>query len=206
MTATKVTPGLINQATETAIGAVEMATTAEAAALADSSRAITPAGLAAALATLNSVPAGVIFDYGGDSSTVPSGYLLCSGAVYSPVTYPNLWTAIGILHGGDSVSPLTPDYRGRVGVGKDNMGGSTASRITNAIAGIVGTTLGAVGGSQSMQAHTHNYSKVDTTLNTSNDSARASGDSPVTTATSSTGAGNSQNVQPTIIVNKIIKT
>jgi hypothetical protein len=39
--------------------------------------------------------------------------------------------------------------RGRVPAGKDDMGGSAASRITNAGSSIVGTTLGAAGGAQS---------------------------------------------------------
>ena len=42
-----------------------------------------------------------------------------------------------------------PDRRGRTGVGRDDMGGVAANRITNAECGIVGTTLGASGGDQS---------------------------------------------------------
>jgi len=42
-----------------------------------------------------------------------------------------------------------PDLRGRTRYGKDNMGGSTASRITTALAGFDGTTMGASGGAQS---------------------------------------------------------
>lgn len=59
-----------------------------------------------------------------------------------------------------------PDCRGRARVGKDNMGGSTASRITNAGAGIVGTTMGASGGTQThaltateLTDHTHTASQ-----------------------------------------------
>jgi microcystin-dependent protein len=40
------------------------------------------------------------------------------------------------------------DMRGRAIVGKDNMGGTTASRITAGESGITGTTLGATGGAQ----------------------------------------------------------
>lgn len=42
----------------------------------------------------------------------------------------------------------TPDYRGRIGIGKDDMGGALASRMTAAGSGIVGTTLGNAGGNQ----------------------------------------------------------
>lgn len=54
-----------------------------------------------------------------------------------------------------------PDYRGRVGAGKDDMGGSTASRLTSA-SGVVGTTMGEVGGTEThaltaleLTDHTH---------------------------------------------------
>ena len=58
----------------------------------------------------------------------------------------------------------TPDYRCRVGAGLDNMGGvGTLSLMTAAGAGIVGTTIGAKGGTQThvltspgeLPAHTH---------------------------------------------------
>ena len=55
-----------------------------------------------------------------------------------------------------------PDCRGRIRGGKDNMGGTTASRITNAGCGIVGTTQFAAGGTQTyvlveaaLPAHVH---------------------------------------------------
>lgn len=41
-----------------------------------------------------------------------------------------------------------PDYRGRVPAGKDNMGGSTASRLTAAGSGIDGTVMGNSGGAE----------------------------------------------------------
>jgi len=48
-----------------------------------------------------------------------------------------------------------PDLRGRTPVGQDNLGGSAASRITSAISGLDGTDLGAAGGDQRQQSHTH---------------------------------------------------
>lgn len=41
-----------------------------------------------------------------------------------------------------------PDYRGRGGIGDDDMGGTAANRVTTAGSGIDGATLGASGGSQ----------------------------------------------------------
>lgn len=47
-----------------------------------------------------------------------------------------------------------PDYRGRTGVGKDDMGGSAANRVTVGGSGIAGNTMGANGGSQT-NSHGH---------------------------------------------------
>lgn len=108
------------------------------------------------------VPAGVVVDFAG--STAPAGWLLSYGQAVSRTTYAALFAAISTTHGaGDSSTTFNlPDYRGRDGIGKDDMGGSAASRITNAGCGIVGTTLGVTGGAQSVildttqiPAHTH---------------------------------------------------
>src|SRR5439155_5671085 len=51
-----------------------------------------------------------------------------------------------------------PDMRGRAPYGRDDMGGSAASRITSAISSIAGTRVGGSGGDQRSQAHTHTVS------------------------------------------------
>lgn len=68
-----------------------------------------------------------------------------------------LFDALGTTYGvGDGSTTFNlPDMRGRTVFGVDNMGGSAANRITNAVCGITGTTLGAVGGDQNMPTHTH---------------------------------------------------
>jgi microcystin-dependent protein len=60
-------------------------------------------------------------------------------------------------HGvGDGSSTFNlPDLRGRASAGLDNMGGTAANRITAAISGVTGTTLGAAGGDQRLHAHSH---------------------------------------------------
>lgn len=94
------------------------------------------------------IPAGAYIPFGG--STAPAGWLLCYGQAVSRTTYAALFAAIGTAHGtGDGSTTFNvPDLRGRVPAGKDNMGGSAASRLTTAGSGVDGATLGAVGGAE----------------------------------------------------------
>lgn len=119
-------------------------------------------------------PAGMIVPYAGAAATsaaIPfQGWLLCDGSSVLVADYPVLHAVIGYTYGGAGLNFSVPDLRGRVIAGVDNMGGSTASRITAAGAGIVGTTLGAGGGAQThalteaqLAAHDHSY--VDPTHN-----------------------------------------
>lgn len=88
------------------------------------------------------------------------GWHVCDGST-RPRTDP-LWQATGAIAGGNWVwgvgngttTYTLPDRRGRDGIGKDDMGGSAANRITNAVCGIVGTTLGSAGGDQHAQTDT----------------------------------------------------
>jgi microcystin-dependent protein len=105
-------------------------------------------------------PAGVIYPYAGVN--VPTGFIFCDGSSYGTATYPNLFLALGYAYGGSGANFNVPDLRGRVGAGKDNMGGTSANRLTSAGAGISGTALNATGGTQSQSLsnsqvpdHTH---------------------------------------------------
>ena len=119
-----------------------------------SANAAVLAALAAYEASLSGIPIGGMIAYGG--ATAPSGWLLCYGQAISRTTYAALFAAIGTAYGiGDGTTTFNlPDLRGRVTVGKDNMGGSAANRVTNAVSGISGTTLGAAGGDQNAQPDT----------------------------------------------------
>lgn len=161
------------------------------------------------------VPLGAVLDYWG--TTPPEGFLLCYGQEIARADYADLFAVIGTSAGAGNGSTTfnLPDYRGRAGAGKDNMGGSTAGRLT-AASGVTGTTLGATGGAEThtltsaqMPAHTHS-----TTGAVDIGSGFVSGgptpfpypftaSSPVT---GSTGGGTAHNnVQPVIIANKIMK-
>lgn len=114
------------------------------------------------IAAASFLPPGTLVDFAG--SAAPSGWLLCYGQAISRSTYSALFTAIGINFGaGDGSTTFNvPDLRGRVTVGKDNMGGAAANRMTTGGSGVDGATLGANGGSQTvtlsqteMPSHTH---------------------------------------------------
>lgn len=208
------------------------------------------------------LPVGVVVDYGG--AAAPTGWLLCFGQAISRATYAALFTAISTTFGaGDGTTTFNvPDYRGRVSAGQDDMGGTSANRLTTA-GGLDGDVLGGVGGAETVAlvlanlaahthtgpSHTHTFSDTATTGNASADHAHSvtmalqgtgAGNNPIeglgtgggtsttsssgslhthsvtvsgttgaggTGATGSTGTGTAHaNVQPTLIMNKIIYT
>lgn len=99
-----------------------------------------------------------------NTDTLPTGFLWANGASLLRADYPALFAVIGTIHGSaDGTHFNVPDMCGRTPFGSDDMGGITLkSRITNAGSSIVGTTLGAAGGVESVTlnstqipAHTH---------------------------------------------------
>jgi microcystin-dependent protein len=183
--------------------------------------AVTSAKLdAAAVSVL--MPTGSIMSFAGSSA--PTGYLLCDGAAISRSTYSTLFGVLATTYGsGDGSSTYNiPDLRGRVIAGQDDMGGSSANRLTGLTGGVDGDVLGGSGGAEThtlatseLPAHTHgvttgfaNNSAVGVAGNVPKGSDLAS---PTTAtyasgATSTGGGGAHNNVQPTIILNYIIKT
>ena len=148
---------------------------------------------------------GVIVDFAG--STAPAGWLLCQGQSVTVAAYPALHAAIGYQFGGSGLNFNVPDLGGRVTAGKE----ATATRLTTAGAGIDGATLGAAGGTQThvltvaqLASHSHDIYVIGAT------SGLSGGSNFNLSATTTSGAagGNAahQNTQPTMIINKIIKT
>jgi microcystin-dependent protein len=99
------------------------------------------------ISSLVTIPPGTINDYAG--TTEPTGWLLCYGQAVSRVTYASLFDVVGVAFGaGDGSSTFNlPDCRGRVSAGKDNMGGSSADRISSVFNGDI------LGGSGGVETH-----------------------------------------------------
>jgi len=89
-------------------------------------------------------PAGIILPYGGNTS--PIGWLLCNGQEVEKENYLELFTAIGYRFKPESqVTPgffAVPDMRGRLPLGADNIGGTSADVVTAGSADIIGALDG----------------------------------------------------------------
>lgn len=94
---------------------------------------------------LPAYPVGFVMPFAG--STAPNGWQFCYGQTLNRAEYASLFSVIGTNYGaGDgSTTFLAPDCRGRVGVGRDNMGGVAADRVQEVMDG---TVLGEVGGEE----------------------------------------------------------
>jgi hypothetical protein len=128
-----------------------------------------------------SIVTGVLNPYVG--TTAPTGWILCSGLTMgnaasggtgranadTSALFTLLWNSMadaqaavssgrGASAAADYAANKTiviPDLRGRSIFGKDDMGGTAASRLTNGGSGVTGSTLGFVGGDERIAGHTH---------------------------------------------------
>lgn len=175
--------------------------------------AVTSSKLAAsAISTI--MPTASIMPYAGDAgSSAPTGFLLCAGQSVPVASYSGLHSVIGYTYGGSGASFNIPDLRGRVIAGHGGTllsGSADAIGATNAHSTKTHTLSIA-----EMPAHTHGLS----TATGNNNQTGVAGNAPKGTdlgsptvgtysggAISTGGGGAHNNVQPTIILNYIIKT
>lgn len=161
-------------------------------------------------------PTGAVLSFAGESA--PTGWLLCYGQAISRTTYAGLFTVLAEVYGaGDGSTTFNvPDLRGRTIAGQDDMGGASADRLTGAggVGGIDGDILGASGGTEAvtlteaqMPAHTHDYTDPPSTGTAQNFAGISVTGGAGTSQTGITGSGSAHvNMQPTLILNYIIKT
>jgi microcystin-dependent protein len=92
---------------------------------------ITSAQIAPGGISLNNLSANIAFvvvgtvtQYAGTSQSdtlTDAGWLMCTGAVASKATYPELWALIGTTYGPATGTTFTlPDFRGRVAIGANS--------------------------------------------------------------------------------------
>jgi len=150
---------------------------------------------------LTTVPTGTVSAFAG--STAPTGYALCDGSAVNRTTQAALFAVIGTTYGvGDGSTTFNlPDLRGRVVAG---LGGSLLSG-TDALSDTGGAKEHTLSTAE-MPSHSHTFdggglkSLAGDTAGT-DDYASSGG------TTNATGGGQAHNnVQPTIILNYIIKT
>lgn len=161
------------------------------------------------------VPVGSIIPFAGDD--LPVGYVWPNGQTLNTDDYPDYADVRG--------SGTTPDHRGNVTAGKDDMGGSAANRLQDVVDGL---TLGAMGGEESVtiaQGNIPNYSlgshthpmqygqltkhegpnaAVNVVMSLGASGANASANTDATTINSGGSGDALPIVQPTIVENFIL--
>ena len=191
--------GAPGAATTSRQGIVELATTAEVRAGADTERAVTPAALAALLPQTGDIK----FTSG---STPPAGWLACDGSILAADTpHSALRTFLGsrfALPTDPNDTVRLPDARRAALIGS----GGAASAV-------IGNTVGSRGGKEThtltiaeMPAHTHTYQSPGRTGD-GGDNPAAYDDAPTRATTGSTGGGAAHNnMPPSLVALVLIKT
>jgi len=154
------------------------------------------------------IPAGILAPFAG--STAPDSWLLCDGSAVSRTTFSSLFALIAATYGaGDGSTTFgLPDLRGRMAVGLDNMGGTSADRVTNVQADAMGGADGEENHLltvEELAAHTHTVAiGINGTQTYSQSGATTTNSGPITS--SSTGGDQAHNnMPPFMALNYLIK-
>jgi microcystin-dependent protein len=121
---------------------IQVASTAEVVARSSAVKVLTPSNITSV------VPLGIVLDYTG--LTAPTGWVFPYGQAISRTTYADYFALVGTTFGvgNGSTTFNVPDLRGRVVAGQDDMGGTSANRLTGQSGGVDGDTFGAAGGAE----------------------------------------------------------
>lgn len=200
----------------------------------DTTQAEALATLGAMSATFVPDPVGTVKQYALSALPANSGWALCYGQPCTSALSAVLRAALiadGSPYGNNGTDPLLPDCNGRVIAGQDDAGGVSKNRLTGLSGGVNGDTLGATGGAESHAlteaegpVHDHDTDEDPHSHPVLGSGVAASGypylaganaaaTSLTQTGTALTnlavlpaGSGTAHNnVQPTIIMNMIIK-
>lgn len=133
------------------------------------------------------VPSGAMLDFAG--IVAPAGFLLCNGASYSTLAFPNLFAAIGYTWGGAGANFNVPNMTRRVAVGSGGVN----------VSGFLGTSTGSVGGEEvhtlttaEIPAHNHTANVSDPGHN--HFAPRSGGNSGSTMNFCTSGPGNNAGI------------
>lgn len=145
-----------------------------------------------------------------------SPYLIKDGSTYSSSIFPALSALLGSTFGGNGITTFgIPDERSRARIALDTLSiatGTYAGRVTFGGSGIIGTTMGAAGGDQLLQQHSHttndhNHTGGQAVLQNGNTGPTgftswygAAGTTAMTNVTvNAAGTGAGQNMPPVIV-------
>lgn len=151
------------------------------------------------------VETGSILWFAGEK--IPAGYLECDGRAVSRTDYQRLFAVLDTSFGvGNGVTTFNvPDLRGRFVLGKDDMGGTSADRVINPQADLLGGSSGLDKVQLSvaeLPSHTHTYSVASSSGGGMN--FNDSGDGNISTTTGNTGGNQAHNNMPPFITLKAI--
>lgn len=159
---------------------------------------------------------GIMSDYGGP--TAPFGWLLCDGTSYPTATYPNLFTAIGYTWGGSGANFNVPNMAGRASIGAGTGSGGLTPRTLAQILGeethtLVLSEIPSHNHGVTDPGHHHVWPSAINLAGSNNARGFGSGLTDALVNSSTTGitiqfnggGGSHNNMQPSAVVNKIIK-
>ena len=173
------------------------------------------------LTGIEGVNTGIVVPWG--SASIPSGFLLCDGTSYATASYTALFAVIAYTYGGSGANFNVPDLRDRTICGVSSGNSKT---LAQAIGANTVTPTGNVGGNAAsttlattqIPSHTHTAGTAMGTINAPPGDPVGTGAGSMNTGSTGGGQGHTHTLsatftgsansvlQPTLVLNYIIKT